>query len=141
MSNGADRFFDEMLATSKTAARKDVAKETAELKRLVGSLRKQLVAAKKVSAAVVKREAACKVAERRLADQERDLKLAEKEVVAIMNRVDKVRNEKVTTRVTTVRSFASGTSCGGWYGGASVASRKLSSLRKKVNGSKKKGTV
>jgi len=158
MSNGADRFFDEMLETAKKVARKDVANEQRKIKADLVKVRRDLKAAQKAVTGVAGREAACTRretavkrregtiatkctrAEQHLKYRETDIKLAEKEIISLLNQIEAVKNEKVETVTTTARRFVTRSTGRGWYGRkvASTKAEALSNIKRRVNSLAKK---
>jgi len=152
MSTGADRFFDEMLETAKKAARKDVASETRTIKADLAQARKDLKVAQTATKGVTKREAACfkretavkrredaitrkcTTAERKLKWREDDVKLAEREIVSLLDQVNDISDEQVVTTTTTARKFVKRSTGRGWYGSrvATVKSAALSTIKRRV---------
>lgn len=158
MSSGADRFFDEMLETAKKAARKDVATETRQLKADLAQARKDTKVAEaglkdvtlreknvtKREDDVTRRENAitrkCTTAENKLRDREQDIKLAEKEIIHLLDDIDKVRDEKVVTTTTTSRKFVKRSTGRGWYGSkvASIKAEALTAIKRRAKALTKK---
>jgi hypothetical protein len=135
MSNGADRFFDEMLVSAKTSAKKEVAKETATLKSTIRSLRKEVITAEAGIKGVTAREGALKKATQALAAREKNVTLAEKEIQYLMDQHDELLTGKVQTTTTTkiVKSLVKGSvSYDSWYGRTrTLKAKALSKIRKR----------
>lgn len=151
MSSGADRFFEEMLDSAKKAARKDVAEEVRLVKAELKTTKKELVEATKAVVGVAKRETAVGKAEAkiktksteaqlRLEWREDDIKLAEKEIVSMLDMITKIQNEDVVTTTTTARKFVKRSTRRGYYGGKmpSIKSQALSTIKRRITTLKKK---
>lgn len=152
MSSGADRFFDEMLETAKRAARKDVTEEQRKVKADLTKVRRELKEALKAVTGVDGREAACNrrevsvtkregaiarkctTAENNLKSREADLKLAEKEIISLLDMIEAVKKEKVETVYTTAQRYVTRSTGRGWYGSkvASIKSEALSTIKRRV---------
>ena len=127
MSNGTDRFFEEMLDSATRIAKKDVAKDMAALRAQIAPLKKQLATATSGLKAVTKRETEvakreakidkqCTKSEKALKIRETTVGLAEKEIVHLLNEIDKITDETVETVHTTARRFVSRSTQRGFYG-------------------------
>jgi hypothetical protein len=146
MSNGADRFFDEMLESATRIAKKDVADQVRTLKTNLAAQKKLRVLAEKATKDVVKREKAITRKEQRLdardkreagalTSRERDLVNGEKEIIALLNQIDKITKDEVieTTKTITARKFVKRSTSGyGYYKYPTINSAALSNIKRRI---------
>ena len=127
MSNGTDRFFEEMLESAKRIAKKDVASDMAALRKSIAPLKKQLATAIAGTAEVVKRETAvarreqainkqCTKREQDIKYRETDVKLAEQELCHLFKQLEETMKEQVETTTITTRKFVKRSGRRGYYG-------------------------